>query len=158
MDGVVVVVGADAAGASVVAAVEYAVGLVGEGGSEEAGDEDCLSSSKRLDNLCLRPNRMEEPLQLAEFRLVTAAMEPLTCKDGHCVAASHRNDEFWGGWGRATKVVRSRIAATSVARAEVMVVVMVSMYVQVLILVLVLGFGGVDREGRGKHAGNRLCK
>lgn len=104
MDGVVVVVGADAAGASVVAAVEYAVGLVGEGGSEEAGDEDCLSSSKRLDNLCLRPNRMEEPLQLAEFRLVTAAMEPLTCKDGHCVAASHRNDEFWGVCDRAGRV------------------------------------------------------
>lgn len=49
-------VGVVAAGASVVAAaVEYAVGLVGEGGSDEASDEDFLSSSKRLESLCLRP-------------------------------------------------------------------------------------------------------
>ena len=49
-------VGVVATGASVVAAaVEYAVGLVGEGGSDEASDEDFLSSSKRLESLCLRP-------------------------------------------------------------------------------------------------------
>jgi hypothetical protein len=49
------VAGAVAAGASVAAAVEYAAGLVGEGGSDEAGDEDDLSSSKRRESLCLRP-------------------------------------------------------------------------------------------------------
>ena len=88
--------GATAAGAepaavpSVAAAVEYADGLVGEGGRDETSDEDFLSSSKRLESLCLRPAKiiMESKVMIVvSIRIVDCLRFTvcviLTSKDRH---------------------------------------------------------------------------